>query len=52
MAAYPTVEEQQIGLEFLQEQEATERGAGSEDRSRMVRYLQVLLSSNEFMYLE
>ena len=39
-------------LEFLKEQEAKERIAGSDDRSRMVRYLQVLLSSNEFMYLE
>ena len=48
----PTGEEQQIGLEFLKEQEAKERIAGSDDRSRMVRYLQVLLSSNEFMYLE
>lgn len=48
----PTVEEQQIGLEFLNEPEATERIAASEDRPRVERYLQVLLSSNEFMFIE
>ena len=49
---FPTVDEQQIGLEFLKEQKATENIVASDDRSRMERYLQVLLSSNEFMYIE
>jgi len=49
---FPTVDEQQIGLEFLKEQTATENIAASDDRSRIERYLQVLLSSNEFMYIE
>ncbi len=48
----PTVEEQQIGLEFLKDPEATEHIVASDDQSRLQRYLQVLLSSNEFMYIE
>ncbi len=48
----PTVEEQQAGLEFLIAGTATVRGVADDDKSRMARYLQVLLSSNEFMYLE